>query len=186
MKEVKHFSDHFKRRVVHEILERDQSLEYYPPNKKTGGVPYGQPPCEKLSCYVQIILTSCQMLQRNAEHRNGRVVHRIFGKATEKQVRQAAALVGSHHNEVGFFFTSELNDGRFFIEGIGAGKEIVVFEAAVLGKLVGVLPDFLIVIQACRIIQVQNFHFKGKKLLPCCKHFKCFELVGFEGAGQYH
>jgi transposase-like protein len=37
MKEVKHYSDHFKRRVVNEILEGDQSLEYYRRKYKIGG-----------------------------------------------------------------------------------------------------------------------------------------------------
>lgn len=37
MKEVKHYSDHFKRLVVNEILDGAESLEYYRRKYKIGG-----------------------------------------------------------------------------------------------------------------------------------------------------
>lgn len=37
MKEVKHYSDHFKRCIVNEILEGDQSVEYYRRKYNIGG-----------------------------------------------------------------------------------------------------------------------------------------------------
>ncbi len=37
MKEIKHYSDHFKRRVVQEAIAGDQPLEYYHRKYKIGG-----------------------------------------------------------------------------------------------------------------------------------------------------